>query len=614
MSSGNFDQFEKKYRSRNSRGSGLKTPGSGSRLIRVLGGLLVALFIIFALAVAGFFLFQNRAAPKWGSEEISFTLAGPSQAAAGQEVSYTLKLNNLASTNLGQTEITVNWPQDFVLTEASPSFDQSLESGGSWDIGELSGYQKRDFIIRGRLFGRQDESRSLNAALTYQPQNFSANFTSHASYDTKISGSLLDAEWIFPEQLVSGEEKSGQIKIKPTPEFAGAFSGALVVMEYPAGFNLISANPSTTPSERADSLVWRLDKLATEQTLDFKYQITGSQNEKKSLKLQLLGLSATGQESPAIIDWDKNIYLQRDPVSLGATINGSNATQIGASWGQTLDIVIKYRNTGEQKLENSILEASFNNPGWLNWDTFKLKGDLSGIATDEIERAGSLVFNGSQASLLKALDVGKEGTLAFSIQLKDTAPPSASLQSGLLLRAKMLIGDFTAQMPEITIKLNSQVNLDVDARYFSDDYNQIGSGPLPPRVDELTNYKIRVVVSNNGNPLKNARVVLKLGTLVGWNSQESQTQGDLIYETATNSVIWEIGSVDAAADTLRAGFEISLKPTAEYVGNVLVLISSATLTASDSSTGQNLTASIPAKVNTNLKGDPLAAGKGIVVE
>lgn len=615
MSGKNFDQFEASYRQRNDRGNDFRRPGGSAKVARILGTILIALIVILALAVAGFFLSQNSNKNKWGSEEISFKLDGPEQISAGQEAIYNLNLTNLASAGLTQTEIAINWPEGFTLTTAEPNFDQTLERGGSWKVGNLDGYQKKTFVIKGRLFGKSDEKKMLGAALTYQPQNFSSKFTETASFETKISDSLVEATWDFPEQVVSGDENSGQIKIKPSADLIKAFSSLSVVMEYSNGFELVAVSPSSTPSTRESSLVWKIDKISsTEQIINFKGKVTGSNNEKKLLKLKIFGVDGIGQESPALIDWEKNVYLTKNPLVLTTTVNGKSEGEAGTGWGEELTVTLKYKNTSDQKLENSVLEASFDPTTWIDWESLKLGGTLSKVDTSEIERGGVLVFNGTQIPTLKSLEVGQEGTISFTLKLKDTAPSGADTDKGLTLRLKMTAGDFKLEAPEIKIKLSSKIGLTADARFFSDDYNQIGSGPLPPKVGEITNYKIRLGVTNSGNALKNAKVVVKLGQLADWNGQETQTEGDLIYETENRMVTWEIGKVSGDEDSLKAGFEVALKPTADYVGDVLVLVSSATLTATDTVTGQELTTQIPAKINTNLKGDPMAAGKGVVVE
>jgi len=615
MSAKNFDQFEASYRQRNNHGDNLRKPSGSARVARFLGGTLIVLVVVFALALAGFFLFQNNGQGKWGSEEITFKLNGPAQAISGAEVSYVLNLNNLASTGLAQTEIAINWQEGFVLTSAEPNFDKTLERGGSWDVGALDGYQKKTFTITGRIFDRENDKKTMGAALSYQPQNFSAKFTQSDSLDTTITGSLVEATWDFPEQAVSGAKNDGQIKIKPSADLKKAFPDLLVVMEYAEGFNLTAVSPSSTPSEREKSLVWRLEKIGGEQILNFQGTVSGSNNEKKLLKLQILGIDAAGKESLPILDWEKNVYLTRNPLTLTGTVNSSTGTtEAAAGWGENLAVVLKYKNTSEQKLENSVIEIGFNQITWLDWETLKFSGELAGADTSEINRGGSLVFNGTQVKTLKALDVGQEGTISFNLNLKAVPPAGANTAEGLLMRMKMTAGDFKLDAPEVKIKLNSKIGLTVDARFFGDDYNQIGSGPLPPRVGEITNYKIRLAATNAGNALKDARVVLKIGQLTDWNGQETKTAGDLIFDPEEHTVTWEIGKVAAEVDDLKAGFEISLKPTADYVGDVLVLVSSAELTATDTATNQIVRAAIPAKINTNLKGDPLAAGKGVVVE
>jgi hypothetical protein len=108
-----------------------------------------------------------------------------------------------------------------------------------------------------------------------------------------------------------------------------------------------------------------------------------------------------------------------------------------------------------------------------------------------------------------------------------------------------------------------------------------------------------------------------LPTNVYWTGQNvGRDAGDIAFDAASRTVTWTINKVPAGTGArlpaLTAHFEVSITPTADQIGNDVVLTDQATVAATDSATSQALTSTLPS-LTTDVPNDPQAGGEGKVV-
>ncbi|MBI4090173.1 MAG: hypothetical protein HY421_02105, partial [Candidatus Kerfeldbacteria bacterium] len=169
----------------------------------------------------------------------------------------------------------------------------------------------------------------------------------------------------------------------------------------------------------------------------------------------------------------------------------------------------------------------------------------------------------------------------------------------------------------LIVKVVSAVTMTVEGRYYHETGEAVGSGPLPPTVGQTTTYQINWYVGNVMNELKDLTVTAVVPSHVTWTGKGiSTTAGSVTFDAASRTVSWSLNRLPkGAASTARAiaaDVELSITPTADDVGSILILLEQSKLTTTDSFTGTKIEV-VRDRVTTDLSSDANAAGRGAVV-
>jgi hypothetical protein len=164
---------------------------------------------------------------------------------------------------------------------------------------------------------------------------------------------------------------------------------------------------------------------------------------------------------------------------------------------------------------------------------------------------------------------------------------------------------------QLTIKLNSDTKLDEAVRYFDQDNIAVGTGPLPPQVDQTSTFKVYWTLTNSLHELGDLKVTTKLPNYVSWDSKDQADVGSLSYDKTTNTVTWSIGRLPLSANHAGAQFSILIKPRATDRNKLLILVSGTSLTGTDNNTTFPISQTLKAQT-TRLEKDDIANTDGIV--
>ena len=163
----------------------------------------------------------------------------------------------------------------------------------------------------------------------------------------------------------------------------------------------------------------------------------------------------------------------------------------------------------------------------------------------------------------------------------------------------------------IVNKINSDLSLKEEVRYFSSDNIPVGTGPNPPKVGQTTSYKVYWDLSNNLHELSGLKIKAKLPDYINWDGKTQTTVGDINYDDNSREVIWDIGRLPITVYRAMAEFSVSLTPKESDRNTIMVLLPGTTVSAIDSITEDNLKKTTKAKT-TKLEDDDIATGDGIV--
>jgi hypothetical protein len=113
----------------------------------------------------------------------------------------------------------------------------------------------------------------------------------------------------------------------------------------------------------------------------------------------------------------------------------------------------------------------------------------------------------------------------------------------------------------------------------------VGSGPLPPRAGEKTEFKVYWTVTNNLHTLNDVKVEMDLPDHIEWEGKSKASAGNIDYKEDDRKVIWSIGKMPTSVYRLDGQFNISLTPKESDVDKIMVLSTGARISAKDEITG-----------------------------
>lgn len=549
-----------------------------------------------------------------GQAEASISLEGKREAAAGEEFYYILNYKNNDKVALNKIEIKADYPANFIFSEAEPRPDRG---NNIWNIASLASSRGGTIKIKGRLAGPEGSNNIMLAEMLYTPDNFSSEFKKSAGFETKINDLGLDFSFAAASSALIGEENEIAVKFKAKdinyinqfnltalhPAEAQIISGDGAATGTPAGLTVLSGGPNS----------WQISNLGNNENLfRLKFKIKEKKSPAADIKLVF---ALPGEEDPSggqpaknYVFFEKNFSFDviKSDLNINLIINGSPLDQ-SVDFGQTLNYSINYKNTGDAPMKDviimAVLESDFLERTSLN---DKNNGQASGNA---------ISWSKAQIPALAELPGGAEGVIDLSIKLKPQTQVDLSKAYQVKSYVKYSLGDKAPsgdnQSNTIINKINSDLNLSEQVRYFNDDNLAVGSGPLPPKVGQTTSLKVYWTITNNLHELSDLKVAVSLPAGVGFDGKNRSSVGSIDYDPSTGQVVWNIGRLPVSVYQAGAEFNISVSPGSADGNKIMVLLPGSTVSAIDVETGMAINKALKAKT-TRLEDDPLAETDGLV--
>lgn len=254
-------------------------------------------------------------------------------------------------------------------------------------------------------------------------------------------------------------------------------------------------------------------------------------------------------------------------------------------------MTISWKNTGPLPILNGVVRLSFSPTGIVD---MAQTAELNHLKTE----GDSLIINGSARTGLAKLSAGDQDsigiTVSFLPHFNDGGVENASLAIVPTLNGTIsgISGqEFSATGETLSIPLSSELSMTAETRYFTDEGDQLGRGPLPPKVGATTKYWIYVTVNNTTNAVNDASFSASLAPGVEFTGAQSVTIGKPVAVSANNGQLnWKYYQLPPHSQT-GLFFEVSVTPTPNSIGQVLPLVSNIHFSAADSRTGKSFTLS-----------------------
>ena len=584
----------------------------------------VVIFFVFCGAIYGTY---NYVYLKIMSNKSSITLEfdAKKEMVAGEEFYYNLNYKNEDNVSLGKIEIKVQYPDNFIFLSSEPA---PSRNNNVWEINNLDSHRSDVIRIKGKLIGPINSSNIILADMLYTPQNFSSEFKKSASFETKINDIGFDFSFNNSSSALVNETNEIVVKFKAKTE--NYIDNFRLSIEHPEEVEIVSAElPDQSNNQIASSSpagliiassgpdAWLLSNFGkNENEFKIKFKVKEKKQPNLNIKLKFESLEqvldlATGQAGSqtkyhSFYEKDFAYDVIKGDLNINLIINGSSLDQ-GTDFGQTLNYSINYANKGDTTMKDVILMAILESD-FLDWQTLSNQngGVLSG---------NTISWSKQEIPALAELASGAEGVIDFSIKLKNQSEIDLSKAYQVKsyvqysIEGKSVSAD--SQSNTIINKINSDLNLAEQIRYFNDDNIAVGSGPLPPKVGQSTSLKVYWSINNNLHELNDLQVRVTLPANVRWDNKNRTSYGSLNYDSQTNQVVWQLGRLPTTVYKADAEFNVSVNPGETDRNKIMIILPGTNITAVDTETGMQINKTLKAKT-TKLEDDSMAAGDGIV--
>ncbi len=498
---------------------------------------------------------------------------------AGKETTFTVRIINGGVTDLHGAKLAVHLPDAFVPAEMPPRFDAEE---GRIAIGDMPAHISNEYRFRGTLLGPAREADVY--------VHFTATNDAGTSDEKLTKGVLHWQENTIvtrieaPDAVVPGQTATFAIRVKNGSAFS--FETATIVPTWPKDFRLQNATP---PVYRGAIALGRLD-AGEEIVVKFSGRFTGISD--------LLHFSAAlngvlNGHAFALSEATTDVRMASVDVNVEAVFPDGATSFVRP--GQEVAVTVRYRNEGKQTVKNMTLAIApdANTLGAVRWET---SARIDALAAGE-------------AGERKAFVRVKDAVSRYVVNPMFRAVPQATFSID-----DPKITDAQIAGTAVETKIAGTAKLRAVARYYTSDGDQLGRGPLPPRVGKTTRYWIFASLETGGAETSGGVATFRLPGGVAWTGRSTVTAGqDLSLEG--DRLVWHIGTTSAHAGLLSeapsASFEVSLTPDSAHVGTAPFLLAEASYMGEDAWTGEALTSS-QAGLTTQLPGDPAVAGRTVV--
>ncbi len=540
--------------------------------------LLDAALVAIALSLLGLALYFRFAYHPL-RDDFKLALLTEHTIVAGQETSFSVRIANGGNAPLRAAKAYVHLPKTFVATEMPPGYDTAANALA---VGELGAGQSREYRFRGILLGPSGSSDIFIHFLAQSDERHSDEILTKGSLRWETSA--ITTRFEAPEAVVPGQSAVFVLRVKNGSSLA--FENAEVAPTWPNGFKLLSATP---PLYRGAAALGKLE-AGEEVEVRFSGRFNGATD------LLRLGAELRGtHDRQAFVLSRTQTDIRMAAVDLKLEAAFTDDAPDFVLPGSDIPLWIRYRNEGAQTINNLRLAIApdVNTLGELRWET---------------------------SSRIASLGAGESGERKAFVRVHEMIsryavnPVFRAVPQAVFSIDNPKVVDAHVSGTPVETKISGTARLRVGARYYTNEGDQIGRGPLPPRVGKTTRYWIFANLETGATPTTDNLATFRLPQGVTWTGRSVVTVGqDLVLEGSL--LTWRIGATEPHAGLLHeapsASFEVAFTPTEEQVGTAPLLLSEAEYSGWDTWTNTNLRSHRDG-LTTLLPEDPAIGARGTV--
>lgn len=514
-------------------------------------------------------------------------ILAPKEVEVGEELTYVVKYKNNGDVRLEHSKLIFEYPDGAIPSDGG-------EQRITQDLEDIYPGQEETRRFSARLFGKEGDVKQARAQLTWQPKNLNAVYRSETEASTMISSVPLSFELDLPSKAENGQKIDFSLNYFSQASYP--FSDLRIGMEFPEGFEMVSANPAPIGNRE-----WQVGVLNKAAGGRIRVQgIMRGELDQTKLFRATIGIWKDG-EFTLLKEVVRGLAITKPGLLITQTINGSPA-YVAAS-GDVLHYEISFRNVSERNLENLFLIVNLDGAP-LDLASIKLN------AGKFQQGDNSLTWGSKDIPALRFLGQGEEGKAEFWVNVKDEWDVVSQQDKNFTIQDRVLLSD---AKEEFSTKVKAKLTVEQNGYFENEAFPN--SGPLPPQVGRATSYTIIWKAQNLYNDVTNAKVRAVLPQGVELTGDVLPSDASLTFDSQSREIVWDLKDLAAGTGKFTAApsvaFQVRLIPNDSQRGAVAPLIGEARITGEDAFAGITLQHSDPS-IDTSLPDDQANSKGGIV--
>jgi len=534
-------------------------------------------FFILAVGYASYMFFSKSNAVS--NDNIDIAVLSNAFTAGGEEYPLLLGITNRNNSPLELVDLVIEYPKS---SQASLSQDNEHLR---LSLGTIPAGGIKNENIKFVLFGEQGSTRQIKISLEYRVEGSNAIFVKEKLYDVSISSTPINLSINAPTATNSNQDIT--LNVKASLNATKSVSRMLLKVDYPIGFQFISANPAPSLGNN----IWNLGDLApgAERNIAILGKMLDVFDGEEKVFRVWSGSQSSADKS--LIDvvfnsLEHTILIQKSSIEARLLINGVYQREYAIDTKTPIQGQIQWTNNLETKINNLKIIAKISGNA-VNRKTIVAREGFYNSSQDLI------IWDRNSQSKFIEINPGDSGSVSFSVSPLSLFSTAGGIISSPTINIDVSVTGQQAQSGGIAQELSnseskivrviSDVGLSAKALYYSGAFTN--SGPIPPKVEQKTTYTIIWSLSNTANNISKAQVHATLPPWIRFVGTFAPATEDLSYDSLSKEVVWNIGGISKGTSITGAGreisFQVELTPSLSQVGAVPIIINNTVLTGHD---------------------------------
>lgn len=564
------------------------------------------IFFILAIGYAAYMFFVGGNTVS--NNNIDISVLGKTFTTGGEDLPLIVEIVNKNKSSLDLVDLVVEYPTG-VSSGGAKSTERIRKSLGTINSGATHSEN-----IKLVLYGEQGSLHEVKIFLEYRVAGSNSIFVKEKSIEITIDSTPVNLLVFAPTEISPNQDLV--FKVKASLNANRPASKMLLVVDYPPGFEYISA----TPSPVSGNNVFSLGDLAPGAERDI--EITGkmvevSDGEEKAFKVWSGSELQDDKTKIGVIfnSLKHTLIIKRPFIEAKLAINGVTTREYAADSRSNINGQIHWANNLDTKINDLEIRAKITGNGYDRKSILTNDGFYNSLNGDTI------IWDKNSIREFAEVAPGDDGSVSFSL----SPLPLYSSQGGLLSSPTInieisIVGKHAEEgntanvlnnFDSKIIRIITDVGFNNKALYYTGYFKN--TGPIPPVVSKETTYTIVWSVSNTANTVSKAQIKSILPQYMRYIGTVSPAGADITFNKATREIVWNIGTINKGASITNTAKEVSFQvgftPSLSQLDTTPIIINEAFLTGHDDFANVDVSVKKGA-LNIRLGSDPQFTNSG----